>query len=87
MSNAEGKKLIRVAALDEADAVKWREEQIAIVKMYKKHDPERFDKYMGFPEDLPNLAALLPPKNTKPEGVVNSRFQQHHDGSLPVTYG
>lgn len=84
----EGKRLILVAALDEPDAVSWRERQIAVLKAYRKYEPERFRAAMGFPKDLPDLGKKKPPGgNTNPEGVKNCRYRQALDGTLPPISG
>ncbi len=81
----EGKRLILSAALDEPDAVRWREEMIARIKGYKKHEPERYRSALGFPDDLPDLESKKPPGgNTKPAGAKNCRYRQRADQALPV---
>ncbi|MEY4488453.1 MAG: hypothetical protein RIQ79_961 [Verrucomicrobiota bacterium] len=83
--NAEGQRLIRSAALDEEDLVRFREERIALLRNYKKHEPERYRAAMGFPEDLPDLEGKKPPGgNTKSDGAKNCRHRQRLNGTLPL---
>lgn len=45
------------------------------------------DYYLGFPDDLPDLARLRPPGgNSRPDGVKDSYFQQRIRGTLPPMY-
>lgn len=41
---------------------------------------------LGFPDDLPDLAALRPPANTRPEGLADCYHQQRTEGRLPAIY-
>ena len=44
-------------------------------------------EWFGFPDDLPNLAALRPPKgNTRPDGIADSFHERRRAGTLPETY-
>lgn len=82
---SEGKRLILATALDEADAIALRERWIAILRAYKKHEPERYRLVMGFPIDLPDLESRRPPGgNTKSEGAKNCRYRQRELGTIPI---
>ena len=41
---------------------------------------------LGFPDDLPDLAALRPPGNTRPAGIAQSYCTLRLQGALPATY-
>lgn len=44
-------------------------------------------EWLGFPEDLPNLAALRPPGgNIRPDGIAQCCYKQRHIGTLPEAY-
>lgn len=44
-------------------------------------------KWLGFPEELPNLAALRPPEgNRRPSGVMDCYFEQRKQHKLPEVY-
>jgi len=82
--NPEGKRLIRSAALDSPDAVRWRNETIQLFHILQKHDPDSYQARLSFPDILPDLMSLRPPGgNTKPDRVRNCRYQQKANGSLP----
>jgi hypothetical protein len=52
-----------------------------------RHDPDLFERIMGFPADPPDLGALKPPAgNTRPGGVTASHFERRARGELPRTY-
>jgi hypothetical protein len=43
--------------------------------------------WFGFPDDLPDLAALRPPgDNARPDGLAESHFALHQQGRLPPLY-
>jgi len=72
------------------NAPKYREYRllwIEIVALARKHDPDLYRRVMTFPDDLPDLAALLPPDgNTRPDGVKTSHFEQRKNATLPESY-
>ena len=74
----EGKRLIRVAALDSPDAIHWRKETIQIFRMLQKHEPAVYRARLEIPEDLPDLLNIrpAPDTNSKPDGIENCHFQQ-----------
>jgi hypothetical protein len=44
-------------------------------------------RWFGYPDDLPELAALRPPGgNDHPEGIAQSHFERRQRGELPETY-
>ena len=49
-------------------------------------DKPEFERLMGFPADLPDLAKLKPPENSRPGGVSDSYFAKRTRGELPSTY-
>ena len=84
---AKGNTLIQVASLNDDDSTEWRRKMIKLIRNYRIHDPEEYQRYMGFPEDLPDLAKRKVKRNSKPEGARNCRFEQRRRGELPKTYG
>jgi hypothetical protein len=40
---------------------------------------------LGYPDNLPDLSRLRPPRNTRPEGVAKSFFARRKRGELPET--
>lgn len=83
---ADGRRLIRVASLDDPDAIRWRRQEILISKVLKRHEPEAYRIRMGFPENLPDLLNTRTKQNTKPEGAKNCRYEQKKAGLLPKVY-
>ena len=82
----DGLRLIRIAGLDDADATAWRRQEIAIIRNFRKHDPEEYRKRMAFPADLPDLANRKVKNNNKPAGLKQCRFEQRRRGTLPDSY-
>ena len=84
--NREGKKLIRIASLDDSDTTTWRRKFIALISNLRQHAPESLPDWLGFPDHLPDLRSKRPPKNSKPEGAKNCRFEQRKRNTLPSAY-
>jgi hypothetical protein len=48
---------------------------IAAIRVFHQHDRELYNRWLGFPDDLPELARLRPPRgNTRPEGSFAIAF-------------
>ncbi len=82
----EVKRLIQQLDLNSPRLKKWRVMWMRIVELAMKRDPELHSQLMGFPDDLPNLASLRPPQNSRPDGVENSWFAKRQRGELADTY-
>jgi len=81
----QGKKLIKVFSLNDQPRVAFRK---LLLEIYNESDKtsDKFKKWFGFPEDLPDLKRLKPPRNTKPEGIEQSHFERRKRGELPDIY-
>jgi hypothetical protein len=82
----EGQKLISVARLDDEESTEWRWKHIHLIKNYRIHEPDEYQRWMGFPHLLPDLANRRVKGNTKPEGAKKCRYGQKMAGTLPTTY-
>jgi|RhiMetdeSRZDD1v2_1073273.scaffolds.fasta_scaffold227619_2 HNH endonuclease len=82
----EAMRLIRKLGLDSPDYCEFRMLIIRIVQLAVAYDPSSFRMLMKYPDNLPNLASLRPPQNTRPEGVHNSFRARRDRGQLPETY-
>lgn len=81
------KELIHLMQLNSKCYRRRRKMIIEIVALAKEHQPSLYRDLMGFPEPLPNLATLKPPRgNLKPEGVDNSACARRQRGELPTLY-
>jgi hypothetical protein len=86
-STPRARRLIRVLGLNDAEYIEFRMLWLDIVSLARECDAQLYERLMGFPADLPNLASLRPPKgNTRPQGVQQSYFAHRHRGTLPTTY-
>jgi len=81
-----GRLLIKALRLDNDDYTRMREQIIGILRSLFTHDKPRFISMMGFPPDLPDLAALNPEGNTRPRGLEQSFHTLHMRGQLPEAY-
>jgi hypothetical protein len=83
----EGEILIEQLRLDDEDTTRSRSLILETLKvLMEKPDKQVFKMWMGFPNDLPNLARLTPPENRLPDGVLNSWWAKRERGELPETY-
>jgi hypothetical protein len=76
--NEHGERLIDELALDGAKITGWRCRIIQTIRLTQQHDWKLFLAWMGFPDDVPDLATIRPqPKhNTRPEGIEQSWFRR-----------
>jgi hypothetical protein len=79
-------KLIRVLGLDDPEYCEFRRLLIDIATMAANSEPGLFQRLMGYPNDLPDLARLRPPHNSRPQGIRESYRAQRDRGELPDTY-
>jgi hypothetical protein len=84
--NKKGRRIIQALRLDNDAYNTMRGRLLNILRACELHDPILFRTLMGYPKNLPNLAAQRPPKNRKPEGIKNCHFELHLRSELPPTY-
>ncbi len=73
--NDQGTILIKVLRLDNPENTEYRRLIFEILHLAENYDGLAYRRLMGFPENLPNLAAQRPPGgNSRPEGVKQSFF-------------
>jgi hypothetical protein len=83
----EARRLISLLGLNGAEYTEFRSIWLSIIALTKQHDTELYNKLMGYPDNLPNLATLRPPGgNSRPDGIERSCLAQQKQGKLPVTY-
>lgn len=88
---AEGRNVILVLRLDFPEVQRVRENYLKLFLAAQKHPDNPliqslFQTAFGFPDDLPNLAALRPLGNSRPEALRDCFHQQRLEGRLPETY-
>jgi hypothetical protein len=86
-----GDDLIRICRLDRPNLTAYRRlifDTLALLS--RKRDPDAGDllsRYFGYPANLPDLAALRPPRgNARPEGIASCGFEQRRRGELGDVY-
>jgi hypothetical protein len=84
--NSDGEKLKQVLRLDSVKNVRNRYRWMRALEVLRTSDPDLYQEYMAFPEDLPDLRTKRVPENTRPDGVVNCYFVLRELGKLPPTY-
>jgi hypothetical protein len=85
-SDADTQRLIRQLDLNSPRLKSWRVMWTRIVALAKDRDTGLFFQLVGFPEDLPNLSKLRPPKNTRKESLDDCWFARRQRGFLPAAY-
>jgi hypothetical protein len=81
-----GKRIIRILALEDPNWVHWRAMLIATFKELKRTHSAILRNWLGFPDDLPDLAAMRPSDNSRPDGISKSYLNQRLAGTLPEFY-
>jgi hypothetical protein len=86
--NEEGKRLRDALRLNNRKNVEYRSRWMRTLRALRETQPDLYRKYMGFPEDLPDLrgSRRRVPRNTKPEGATHCYFALRERGELPATY-
>jgi len=84
--NPDGELLIDVLALDHPLTVARRRRMIGVLRSLAETSWPLFVEWMGFPEDLPNLALFPPPHNLKAGSVAQSFYERKRRGDLPEVY-
>jgi hypothetical protein len=86
-----GEDLIRICRLDRANLTAFRQlilDTLALLR--RKRGPEAADllrRYLGYPANLPDLAALRPPEgNARSEGLADCGFERRRRGELADVY-
>ena len=85
-SHSESRRLIRQLDLNSPALIRWRVTWLRIVDLARDRDPSLYRQLIGFPDDLPDLTHLRPPKNNRPEGIEASWHARKLRGELPAGY-
>ena len=80
------RRLIRQLDLNSPRLRWWRMIWMRIVPLAEEHEPELYYHLVGFPDDLPDLGRLRPPRNHRQEGVEECWFAQRRRGELADRY-
>lgn len=88
---SQGETLVDVCALNRRELMAFRRDLMALLALLDKRrgaDAERLRKrYLGYPDDLPDLAILRPPGgNARPDGIASSYLEKRRRGELPEFY-
>ena len=84
--NKLGSRLVRELRLNEPRFRSWRSQRMRELRALALCDPAGYEQVMGFPKDLPDLAALKVKSNSRPEGIEQSWFAKRLRGELPRVY-
>lgn len=84
--NPDGDLIIEVLELDDERVVSHRRRIIGTILSHVAANPTELILWLGYPNDLPDLAANPAPKNSKLAGAHNCYHQQRNRGQLPDLY-
>ena len=84
--NTDGQILIDVLRLNNDETTAYRKKMLKLIGFLATTNRELYRDWMGYPADLPNLSALKPKGNTKPDGAKNSFFERRQRGELDDVY-
>jgi hypothetical protein len=82
----DAKRLIQQIDLNSPMLRRWRVMWMRIVDLANQGDTALYQQLTGFPDDLPNLGRLRPPRNSRPEGVEISWYAKRQRGQLTESY-
>jgi hypothetical protein len=83
----EAAKLLEMLQLNSPESRRRRRLMMRVIRPAEEHDPALLQDLLGFPDNLPDLSRLHPPKgNRRPAGVSRSHFARRSRGTLPSTY-
>ncbi len=84
--NNSGEKLRQALQLDSERNVSYRYRWMRTIEALRTEEPDLYQEYMGFPDDLPDLRRKRVPSNTKPDGAADCYFALRERGVLPAMY-
>jgi len=84
--NKLGGRLVRELRLNEPRFQRWRRQRMRELRALALCDPEGYEQVMGFPKDLPDLAALKVKSNSRSKGIEQSWLAKQRRGELPKVY-
>jgi HNH endonuclease len=86
-----GRRMIRLLHLDDEEVNLFRGRLIRLIRhLWTNREKEvaasLYRELMGYPIGLPDLNALRPRDNRRPEGIRSSHFERRRRGELPDVY-
>lgn len=79
-------RLIRMLGLDSELDRQFRRRWIQVLELARSVETLLFRELLGFPDDLPNLATLRPPTNSRPQGIHESWYSLRSINKMPETF-
>ena len=87
----QGNIVIETLQLNEARRVEYRSRKLKLFRWLRDNLADQktallFKSYFGFPDNLPNLKRMKPPRNRRPKGVNSCYYVLRKRGKLPQFY-
>ncbi len=81
-----GEELISICRLNRPNLIEFRRGIIEVIRLLKERGDSIWNRVLGFPTALPNLASLRPPQgNMRPAGLRTAYSEVRDQGKLPET--
>jgi hypothetical protein len=85
--NRFGRRLEKVLRLNHERHIQERLKIIRLLSVLAVYDRAEFERWMGFPLELPNLETKKPPNNNRrPQGIAESYYARRQRSELPTVY-
>jgi hypothetical protein len=86
-STSAAQQIVETLYLNDPVYVVRRCNMIALLSELEERRPDLYGVWLGYPDDLPDLARLRPPAgNHRPSGIQQSHFARKMVGGLPAIY-
>ena len=80
------RRLILLLDLNRPELMHFRRLVLDSTRLARRYDHDLYQRWMGYPDDLPKLDKRRANGNTRPEGIEQSHFARKQRGELPDTY-
>ncbi len=85
--NSNGELLIEELRLDDDKSTQYRQRWLDTWRaLISSGNLGTYEEWMRYPEDLPDLNSKVPTGNSRPQGIVQSKFERRRRGELPSFY-
>ncbi len=84
--NKPGHRLVSVLRLNHPLLVQDRLKILRLLPLLAQYDTAQFERWMGFPTNLPDLRRRKAPQNRRPAGIADCWFAKRERKEIPAVY-
>lgn len=84
--NKAGNKLIKALSLNHSLQIQERTKTLGIIASLAQYNRAEYTRLMGYPQNLPDLRKLRPPRNDRNDGLQNCHLARWERGELAAVY-